>query len=174
VVMQIGRLSPQKDPLMFLQGARYVLSGNSKAQLVWIGEGPLYMQVKSEVESLGLQDKIHLLGRIDQAYRCLPAADMVTLTSQWEGLPYSILEAMACSKPVVATAVNGCSEVVINGQTGYLVEDGDAFGWAKSILNLIANPQQAQLMGHAGRQLVEEKYSLSTMVSQIEQAYTDN
>ena len=174
VVMQVGRLSPQKDPLMFLRGARYILSGNSKAQLVWIGEGPLFMQVKSEVESLGLQDKIHLLGRIDQAYRCLTAADMVTLTSRWEGLPYSILEAMACSKPVVSTSVNGCSEVVINGQTGYLVEVGDAFGWAKSILNLIANPQQAQLMGRAGRQLVEEKYSLSAMLSQIEQAYTDN
>jgi glycosyltransferase involved in cell wall biosynthesis len=174
VVMQVGRLSPQKDPEMFLKGANYVLSSISEAQLVWIGEGPLFMEVKSEVESLQMQDKIHLLGRIDQAYRCLAAADVVTSTSRWEGLPYSILEAMACSKPVVTTAVNGCSEIVINGKTGYTVEVGDAFGWAKSILHLIADPQQAQLMGSAAKRLVEEKYSLSKMVSLIEQAYINN
>jgi len=174
VIMQVGRLSPQKDPEMFLKGARYVLSGITEAQLVWIGEGPLFMEVKSEVESFRLQDKIHLVGRINQAYHCLAAADVVTSTSRWEGLPYSILEAMACSKPVVSTAVNGCSEVVINGKTGYLVEVGDAFGWAKSIIHLIADPQQAQLMGSAGKRLVEEKYSLSMMLSQIEQAYSDN
>jgi glycosyltransferase involved in cell wall biosynthesis len=174
VVMQVGRLSPQKDPEMFLKGASYVLSTFSEAQLVWIGEGPLFMEVKSKVESLQLQDKIHLVGRIDKAYRCFAAADVVTSTSRWEGLPYSILEAMACSKPVVSTAVNGCSEVVINGKTGYIVEAGDALGWAKYILHLIANPQQAQLMGSAGKCLVEEKYSLSMMISLILQAYTDN
>jgi glycosyltransferase involved in cell wall biosynthesis len=99
---------------------------------------------------------------------------VITSTSRWEGLPYSILEAMACSKPVVSTAINGCSEVVINGKTGYIVEAGDALGWAKYILHLIANPQQAQLMGSAGKCLVEEKYSLSMMISLILQAYTDN
>jgi glycosyltransferase involved in cell wall biosynthesis len=174
VIMQVGRLNPQKDPMMFLRGASYVLSGNSEAQLVWIGEGPLFMKVKSKVESLRMQDKIHLLGRIDQAYRCLAAADVVTSTSRWEGLPYSILEGMACSKPVVSTAVNGCSEAVINGMTGYLVEPGDAVGWAKSVLHLIADPQLAILMGSAGKHLVEEKYSLSKMISQIEQAYIEN
>lgn len=174
VIMQVGRLSPQKDPEMFLKGARYVLSSFSQAQLAWIGEGPLFMQVKSEVKSLGLQDNIHLFGRIDQAYRCMSAADAVTLTSRWEGLPYSILEAMACSKPVVATAVNGCPEIVIDGQTGYLVNPGNAVRWAESILHLIADPQQAKSMGAAGKRLVEEKYSLSRMVSQIEQAYVNN
>jgi glycosyltransferase involved in cell wall biosynthesis len=174
VVMQVGRINHQKDPDMFLSGAIHVLSSNSDVQLVWIGEGPLFTHVQSEVESLRLQDKILLLGRIDQAYHCLAAADVVTSTSRWEGLPYSILEAMACSKPVVSTAVNGCSEVVINGKTGYTVEVGDAFGWAKSILHLIADPHQAQLMGSAGKRLVEEKYSLSTMLSLILQAYIDN
>jgi glycosyltransferase involved in cell wall biosynthesis len=104
----------------------------------------------------------------------LAAADVVTSTSRWEGLPYSILEGMACSKPVVSTAVNGCSEAVINGMTGYLVEPGDAVGWAKSVLHLIADPQLAILMGSAGKHLVEEKYSLSKMISQIEQAYIEN
>ena len=174
VIMQVGRLSPQKDPEMFIKGARCVLSGFPQAQLVWIGDGPLFMRVKSEVESSGLQDSIRLLGRIDQAYRCLSAADAVTLTSRWEGLPYSLLEAMACSKPVVATAVNGCPELVIAGQTGYLVGAGDASGWAEAILRLIADPQQAKAMGATGKRLVAEKYSLSGMLSQIEQAYINN
>jgi glycosyltransferase involved in cell wall biosynthesis len=174
VVMQVGRLNTQKDPIMFLRGAGYVLTGNSDAQLVWIGEGPLLMRVKSEIESLQLQYKIRLLGRIDQAYRCLAAADVVTSTSIWEGLSYSILEGMACSKPIVSTAVNGSSEAVINGKTGYLVDTGDAVGWAKSVLRLIADPQLAHSMGCAGKRLVEEKYSLSKMISQIEQVYIEN
>lgn len=174
VIMQLGRLSPQKDPEMFLKGAKYVLSEITDAQLVWIGEGPLLNEVKSEVESLGLDEKIHFLGRINHAYHCLAAADVVTSTSRWEGLPYSLLEAMACSKPVVSTAVNGCSEVVINGKTGYLVDVSDASGWAKSVCHLISDPKQAQLMGYAGRRLVEEKYSLSMMISKIELAYIDN
>lgn len=174
VIMQVGRLSPQKDPEMFLKGARYILSSSPQTQLAWIGEGPLHKWVKSEVKSLGFQENIHLPGRIDRAYRCMSAADAVTLTSRWEGLPYSLLEAMACSKPVVATAVNGCAEVVINGQTGYLVDAGDAFGWAESILHLIADPQQAKSMGAAGKRLVEEKYSLSRMLTLIEQAYAYN
>ncbi len=174
IVMQVGRMDTQKDPMMFLRGASYVLSVNSDVQLVWIGEGPLFMKVKSEVESLRFQDNILLLGRIDQAYRCLAAADVVTSTSAWEGLPYSLLEGMACSKPIVSTAVNGCSDAVINGKTGYLVEAGDSLEWAKSVLHLIAEPKLAQLMGRTGRCLVEEKYTLSRMISQIEQAYIGN
>src|SRR4030042_1908632 len=110
IVMQVGRMNIQKDPIMFIRGASYVLSVNSDVQLVWIGEGPLFKKVKSEVESLRFQDNILLPGRIDQAYRCLAAADVVTLTSAWEGLPYSLLEGMACSKPIVSTAVNGSTE----------------------------------------------------------------
>ncbi|NJD60842.1 MAG: glycosyltransferase family 4 protein [Anaerolineae bacterium] len=173
VILQIGRLSPQKDPLMFLKGAGLIVSGNSEVQLVWIGEGPLYDHVKTEVASLQLQENIFFLGRIEKAYRYIPAADVVTSTSRWEGLPYSILEAMACSKPVVSTAVNGCAEAVIDGSTGYLVDAGDVNGWAESVLRLIAHPDQAKSMGNSGRKLLEEQFTLSRMVTQIEQTYTD-
>jgi glycosyltransferase involved in cell wall biosynthesis len=173
VILQIGRLSPQKDPLTFINGSSLVVSSNSKVQLVWIGEGPLYNQAKAEVASLQLQENIFFLGRIDKAYRYLPAADIVTSTSRWEGLPYSILEAMACSKPVVSTAVNGCSEAVINGSTGYLVDAGDVNGWAESVLELITHPDQAESMGTSGRKLLEDKFTLSRMVTQIEQTYNN-
>jgi len=171
VIMQVGRLSPQKDPEMFLNGAHRVLRICPNAQLVWIGEGPLFNRVQSGVKTLGLQNNIHLLGRIDQAYRCMVAADVVTLTSRWEGVPYSLLEAMACSKPVVSTAVNGCPEVVLNSKTGFLVDVGDASGWADRVLQLLANPQLAKSMGSAGRQHVEAKFSLSEMLSKVEQVY---
>jgi glycosyltransferase involved in cell wall biosynthesis len=127
--------------------------------------------VKSEIRAVGLQNNIHLLGRIDQAYRFMAAADIVTLTSRWEGLPYSLLEAMACAKPVVSTAVNGCKELVIDGETGFLVDVGDACSWADRVNQLIANQQLAQAMGSAGRLRVETKYSLAEMISQIERAY---
>ena len=173
IIMQVGRLSPQKDPGMFIKGAYQILQACPDAQFVWIGEGPMFDQIQSEINAEGLQDKIHLSGRIDHAYRLMAAADVVTLTSRWEGLPYTILEAMACSKPVVSTAVNGCPEVVLDGETGYLVGAGDASGWADRVLHLIANPQLARCMGSAGRHRVEEEYSLPLTLSQIEQAYSE-
>jgi glycosyltransferase involved in cell wall biosynthesis len=171
LIMQIGRLSPQKDPEMFLAGANYVLHDRADAQLVWIGDGPLSNQVQSRISALPYQDNIRLLGRKERAYRFMAAADVVTLTSQWEGLPYSILEAMACSKPVVSTAVNGCQEVVVDGETGYLVEAGNALDWAKHVLQLVGDPQLSQTMGKAGRRRVEANYSLSAMLLRIEQVY---
>jgi glycosyltransferase involved in cell wall biosynthesis len=171
VIMQVGRLNPQKDPEMFVHGAKIIVQACPQAQLVWIGEGSLNNLVKSEIRAVGLQNNIHLLGRIDQAYRFMAAADIVTLTSRWEGLPYSLLEAMACAKPVVSTAVNGCKELVIDGETGFLVDVGDACSWADRVNQLIANQQLAQAMGSAGRLRVETKYSLAEMISQIERAY---
>lgn len=173
IIMQVGRLSPQKDPEMFLAGARYVLHDRSDAQLVWIGDGPLYHQVQSSIRASRSQDNIHLLGRLDRAYRFMAAADVVTLTSRWEGLPYSILEAMACSKPVVSTFVNGCQEVVVDGETGYLVEAGNALDWAKRVLQLLADPRLSQSMGKEGRHRVEARYTLSAMVLKIEQTYLE-
>jgi len=171
LIMQVGRLSPQKKPLAFLKGAAVVARRYPEAQFALIGEGPLQAALVQQIQALGLQEQVHLLGWRDQAFKLLAAADIVTLTSQWEGTPYALLEAMAWSRPIVTTAANGCSEVVNHGVTGYLAPVGDIDAWADAVINLLDDPAKAATMGQQGRYRVEQCFSLEQMIRQIESVY---
>jgi glycosyltransferase involved in cell wall biosynthesis len=171
LIIQMGRLREQKDPLSFVDGAAKVLQQRPDAQFVLLGDGPLRSQVEERIRSLDLTRSVHLAGWRDDARRLLAAADVVTLTSRWEGTPYALLEAMAWSRPVVATSVNGCPEVVQEGQTGYLVPSGDTMRWADRVLALLADPAVAAAMGRWGRKRLEERFTLQEMVARIEEVY---
>jgi glycosyltransferase involved in cell wall biosynthesis len=173
LIMQIGRLSIQKSPLNFVEGARIILTKLPKVQFVMVGSGPLSTMVKKRIRDLGLERKIILAGAHKQAFRLIPAADIVTLTSLWEGTPYSLLEAMAWQKPVVATSVNGCPEVVSNRETGLLVPPNDPDQWASAVMEVISNPSMAETFGKAGRRLVEEKFTITRMVQSISDLYEE-
>ena len=173
LIVQVARLSAQKDPLAFVDGAARVLAERPGAQFVLVGEGPLRQGIEARVQALGLEDRVRLLGWRDQAHRLMAAADIVTLTSRWEGSPYSLLEAMAWSRPVVATTVNGCSEIILDGQTGFLAPPGDTNAWARHVLCLLNDPARAGRMGHAGRKRVKEGFLLQHTVARIEGLYWD-
>jgi len=120
IVLQIGRLDAQKAPDDFVRMAAEVLDERSDVRFYLAGDGPLQTQVEDQVRSLGLSESITLLGRRDDIPLLLSAADVITLTSLWEGMPYSLLEAGAAGRPAVCTAVDGSPEVVIDGETGYV------------------------------------------------------
>jgi glycosyltransferase involved in cell wall biosynthesis len=111
------------------------------------------------------------LGWRDEAFKLMAAADVVSLTSRWEGTPYTLLEAMAWSRPAAATAVNGCTEIVVDGDTGFLVSPGDTIAWARRITDLLSDPVMAAALGQQGRRRVEERFSLREMVARIESLY---
>lgn len=171
LVMQVARLSAQKDPLAFVEGAALVVRQRPDAQFALVGEGPLRGAVAARIQELGLVGQVHLSGWRDEASKLMAAADVVTLTSRWEGAPYTLLEAMAWSRPVVATAVNGCPEIVVDGGTGFLVPPGDTTTWAGRIIDLLEDPAMAAAMGRAGRRRVEERFSLRAIVARIESLY---
>lgn len=173
LVMQVGRLSAQKDPLAFVEGAALALRARSDAQFALVGEGPLAAELEREIAHRGLEEHVALLGWHEDAFRLMGAADVVTLTSRWEGMPHTLLEAMACARPVVATDVNGCPVIVENGVTGYLVPPGDPRAWAGRVLNLVDHPSRAARMGRAGRRRVERDFSLQVVVPRIERLYTE-
>ena len=173
VVMQVGRLGAQKDPLTFVEGAARVLARCPHAQFALIGQGPLREMLAGRVAELGITDNVHLLGWRDEAFRLLPAADVVTLTSRWEGAPYVLLEAMGWSRPVVATAVNGCPEIVLDGDTGLLVPAADPAAWAEAVVSLLEDPNRARAMGGRGRLRIEERFTLDAMVESLEALYED-
>ena len=171
LVLQVGRLSAQKDPLAFVQGAARVLRTHPNTQFALLGDGPLRDAVTSRIKHLGLEEHVHLLGWRAGASRLMAAADVVTLTSRWEGAPYALLEAMAWSRPVVATAVNGCPEIVIDGVTGFVVPPADTASWAKGVVDLLNDPAGATRMGQQGRLRVEEEFDLQQMTARIEEHY---
>ena len=173
LVMQVARLSTQKNPLAFVEGAALIAQQHPKAQFAMLGQGPLQEAVAARIQHLGMQKHVHLLGWREQARRLMAAADVITLTSRWEGLPYSLLEAMAAAKPIVTTSVNGCPEAVEHGRTGYLVPPDDPAAWAKRVIELLEDPARAAKMGQAGRERAQERFALPKTVAQIEALYRD-
>jgi glycosyltransferase involved in cell wall biosynthesis len=171
LILQVGRLSTQKDPLTFVEGAAHVLSDHPQAQFALLGDGPLREDVSARIRELGLEHRVHLLGWRPNAHQLMVTASVVTLTSRWEGAPYALLEAMASSRPVVATAVNGCPEIVVEGQTGYLVSPNDPDAWATAVGTLLDDPTQAVAMGRRGRERVTECFALPQMIARIERLY---
>lgn len=171
LVIQLGRLSEQKNPLAFVEGAEHVLRIIPKARFVFIGEGDMRAVITERIDTLNLQDKIKLLGNIPQAAHWLGMADVVTLTSLWEGTPYSLIEAMAWSRPVVATCVNGCREVVVDGQTGFLVSPDQPKAWAERVITLLQDPDLRARLGSEGRKRAERMFSIQAMITSMAELY---
>jgi glycosyltransferase involved in cell wall biosynthesis len=173
VVMQIGRLTEQKDPLSFVHGAAQIAKLSPNAQFVLLGEGPLRSRLVSFISDYGLEGRIHLAGYHEDAWKFIPVSDVVTLTSRWEGLPYSLMEAMGWAKPIVTTSVNGCSDLVCHVESGFLVAPGDITSWVQHVEYLLHHSDKAQEMGCKGRALLRSRFSLNAMVDQVEALYTE-
>ena len=171
LVMQIGRLAPQKAPLAFVEGAALVLRRCPQARFIMLGGGPMQEEVEACIRQKGLSDQVLVLGHRPDAVRLLAAADVVTLTSRWEGTPYSLMEAMAWKKPVVATSVNGCRELVIDGQTGFLVGAGEMNAWSERVAQLLNEPETRCRFGESGYQHLQAGFSLEAMIGKIETLY---
>jgi glycosyltransferase involved in cell wall biosynthesis len=173
VVMQVGRLAYQKNPLSFVHGAAQVIDEMPNVQFLLVGDGPLKEDVELTIAQLCIQGNVQCMGRQENADKLIGIADVITLTSRWEGLPYVLLEAMAWSRPVVTTAVNGCTELVENGVTGYAVPEDDVTSWANCVIEILKDPQGSIEMGQNGYERLKEYFSLEKMIMQIEGLYDE-
>jgi len=135
------------------------------------GDGPLREGLERLAADLGLADRVRFLGMRDDIPMILAALDVFVLTSLWEGVPFSLLEAMAAARPVVATTVNGVVEVIQHGQTGWLAAPGDVEQQAMHLEALLKDPITARKMGQAGRRRVEERFSLEDSVMRYSALY---
>jgi len=171
VVGMVARLVPQKDPVTFLRMARLVSEQVPHVCFLLVGDGPLRSTVEQKVQELELRDRVIVTGFRSDIPELLQTMDVVVLTSRWEGLPLTLLEAMGAARPVVATLVAGSSEVVVDGETGFLVAPGDPTQIATAVTQLIQNPAQRQAMGEQGRRRVGRDFSLARMVEETARVY---
>ncbi|MGI5836001.1 MAG: glycosyltransferase family 4 protein [Chloroflexota bacterium] len=173
LVCTVARFTPQKGPFDFVRMAALLLQMVPDVQLVWCGDGELRGDVEKLARELGVSNRLQFLGFRTDVLDIMAASDVFVLTSHWEGLPYTILDAMALGKPVVATAAVGTRDIVQDGTTGLLTPVGDPQAAARAVARLLAAPQEARSMGLAGKQLVLRRYSQEAMVKRTGQLYLD-
>lgn len=169
VVCQIGRLAPQKNPLALVRIAEKVCGEFPHVVFLLVGEGPLRDTVQDALRARGLEHAVRLLGFRSDALDIANASDIVTLTSLWEGLPYTIIEAVALRKPVVCTDFSGIRELIIHGQTGVVARTEDDF--ATALTALAENRPMRQVMGEKALQTHGDLFDLERMILEVEEAY---
>jgi len=173
VIGTVGRLSEEKDHFTLLDAFVKVAKLRDDVKLVIVGDGILRKELERYVKNRGLDEKVIFFGFRDDITEILPALDMFVLSSTTEGVALTLLEAMAASKPVVATNVGGNPEVVVDGETGFLVPPKDPQTMADAIMKILDNPELAKSMGRAGRKRVEQYFSLDRMVKDYTEVYEE-
>jgi len=171
VIGTMGRLHPVKGLEVFLRAARIIKDHGKRAKFIIAGDGPLRGQLQTLAHDCGLAPEALFLGHRSDGNNILGLMDLFVLSSLNEGIPLVLLEAMALTRPVVATAVGGIPEVVEHEISGLLVTAGNHDDLAKGCLRVLDDSTLAQRLGHAGRKRVEEAFSADVMAENVANVY---
>ena len=179
VFLAVGRFVEKKGPLHTIQAfSRLNVAGlpmEQHPQLWMVGEGPLLAKAKTLVQSLALQERVHLLGLRTQEevaalmreVRGFVQHSLVASDGDCEGSPVAVMEAQLSGLPVVATRHAGIPEVVLDGESGYLVDEGDVAAMAAAIARLIEDPALAARLGDCGRRRVQEGFTIDHHLDEL-------
>jgi len=167
-VLCAAYLIPEKGVFVFREAAQQICARRDDVCFLLAGEGPCFEPLRGMVERDGMTAHFKVLGWRDDMTRLMRAVDVFVLpTYYFEGLPVSILEAMACGKPVVATRHRGCEDTVRDGQTGFLVPIREMEPLAEKIEELAGDKGLRERMGRAGRHRIEEEFALEDCTAKI-------
>jgi glycosyltransferase involved in cell wall biosynthesis len=169
LALYVGRLDPQKGLPDLLKAADRVITKHANWHLALAGDGPerswLLEQIANEPR---LRQKTHWLGQFDNIPGLLKTANVLVHASLWEGMPNAVLEAMSARLPVVGTAIEGTEDLVIPGQTGWLVPPSNPEALSCALLEAAESPDRCVRYGEQGRLRVEREFSLDATVEAYE------
>ncbi|MFT6041890.1 MAG: glycosyltransferase involved in cell wall biosynthesis [Gammaproteobacteria bacterium] len=164
MVLVAGLLNSAKGQDLAIEAMGQVRS--EQVYLVLAGHGEELEALQALAARLGVEHRVRFLGWRDDVPALVAAADIVLLPSRWEGMPYVVLEAMAAARPVVATRVDGATDLVVPGQTGELVDVLDVAGIAAALDRMAEqSPEQRALLGQAGEARIRSAYCIEHMVA---------
>ena len=166
-----GRIDPVKD---FSSLLRAFTRLQAPVRLVIAGSGPHEVETRRLSALLGLEERVRFLGFVPNLLPWMQAADGFVLSSRWEGLPMTLLEAAACALPAVASDVAGSNEVVLHEETGFLTPAGSAMALGEAMNRLMQAPvEERRALGLRARRRAVERYSLEAVLDRWEALYSD-
>lgn len=173
--LAVGRFVANKGPDLTLLAFRKVLDSVPDARLIMIGEGPLLEICQRLAKALDLSDQVEWLRACSHEVvaekmrnvRAFIQHSMTIDSGAAEGTPNTIKEAHASGLPVVSTFCGGIPEIVVDKETGFLVDEGDVNGMAEAMIFLAKNPETARSMGQAGRTWVEDHFSMESSINEL-------
>jgi glycosyltransferase involved in cell wall biosynthesis len=170
IVGIVGRLVPIKNHHLFLQVAERLVKQRHDVHFIIIGDGECRAELEQQVSESGINDHVSFLGWIEEVGMVLSGLDVLALTSNNEGTPVSIIEAMAAGVPVVATAVGGVADVLENGALGYITPPDDAELFAAALSQILdGDPPDTAL----AQKVALERYDISRLVHDLDMLYHD-
>lgn len=174
VIAYIGRLSREKGPIDFVKVAKGILERDKECRFVVAGDGPMLQTTKQYAEELGLMTHFDFKGQIPQKdmLSLYEEIDLLLSTSHTEGLPNTLLEALASGVPVVATKVGGVGELIKNGYNGFLTEKEDVESLINNVLLLKNDPAMAESFRRNGWDVVMKKFSFLRRMEKMEFLYS--
>jgi glycosyltransferase involved in cell wall biosynthesis len=167
----VGRLEPEKDHRTLLRAFQGLLVHCQTARLLIVGDGSLRGQLESECRALAIERNVTFLGARADIPQVLAAFDVFVLSSVQEGVPLSVVEAMAAGKPVIATDVGGLRVLVRPGVNGLLVPPADPVALAAAMRELAGNTALRQEMGRQSREIAQESFDVWTMINRYQELY---
>lgn len=173
LIVWVGRLVPEKGLMYLFKAMQSVAKEKRNAKLMVIGDGPLKTRLISWVRKMGLYGRILFLGSLDRAKvaEILSKSSIFAFPSLREGMPLSVLEAMACGLPVVGFNIPGLKDVVEDGRTGLLVPTRNSELLSNAILSLLKNEALRENLSENARRTAVERYSLKMMVTRLDRLY---
>lgn len=164
----VARFGPEKGHRTLLEALARMEESAAPIRLTLIGDGPTRPEMEAFVEQRGLNERVTFLGARDDVAALYPTFDAVVLPSDYEAHPMSMLEAMACGRPVIASDLPGTRETILHGVNGLLVPAGDAAAWSATLASLARDLAQCARMGTAARRRVEEAFTLDRQQQRLE------
>jgi len=168
-LVKIARYDHQKDHIEFLKAVKNF----NNIEINFVGDGPLFNQVKNTAETFNLSHKIKYWGRVESVKEILSDSDIFVLISNWEGFPRSTLEAMRAGLPTIVSDVGGASEAVEHGKTGFVVQKGDINSLKKYLGQLISNESFRREMGKNARYKFERSFTFDMMYQKTKKVYQE-
>jgi len=172
-VLSLGRFVEDKDPLNLVSAFCIAAGRVPEARFKVMGNGPLKDDAERLIRACSMESRISLLPGVSDVRPHLRRAAIFALASIREASPNVILEAMACGRPVVATRVGGIPELVLDGETGLLVDPGNPEAFAEALVDLLTDESKRRRMGRKARERILEEFTLEKMVRRTEQVILD-
>jgi glycosyltransferase involved in cell wall biosynthesis len=173
LIVWVGRFVPEKGLVYLLEAMRDIVKDVPLAKLLLVGDGIMMSDLKRLSRQLGLASHVEFLGAVGRATvaEILSKASVFAFPSMREGLPFSVLEAMACGVPIVGSDISGVNDIVVDGASGLLVQPRNSRSLAKAIISLLKDDERRKIMSETERKITVNNYSWSSVIQKISDVY---